>query len=168
MTARSYRGSAWVALAVAAGVSSSTYGEELLLEKQISLSLAQDAVLAAIAQCRKEGYRVTVTIVDRAGLVKATLRDDGAAPHTLDASRRKAYTALTFRASTTELGQRIANNPAAANLKDISDVLVLGGGLLLKAGDEVIGAIGIGGAPGGDKDEACARVGIDKIADRLK
>jgi uncharacterized protein GlcG (DUF336 family) len=142
--------------------------EEVLIEKQISLSLAQEAALAAIGQCRQDGYRVSVTVVDRAGQIKVMLRDDGTGPHTGDTSRRKAYTSLTFRTSTIELSKRIASNPASANLKDISDVLVLGGGLPIKIGDEVIGAIGVGGAPGGDKDEVCAQAGIAKIADRLK
>lgn len=95
------------------------------------------------------------------------LRDDGSAPNTPDTSRRKAYTALTFRTSTSELATRIANNPSAANLEDITDVIVLAGGLPISAGDGVIAGIGVGGAPGGDKDEVCAKAGIDKITNRL-
>jgi len=142
--------------------------QDVLSEKNVALSLAQEAATAAIDQCRKDGYRVTVAVVDRSGQVKIVLRDDGASPHTLDSSRRKAYTALTFRTSTTELTKRMASNPAAANIKDIHDIIALGGGLALRVGDEVIGAIGVGGAPGGDKDEICAQAGIDKIAGRLK
>ena len=145
-----------------------TLAQGILNEKNISLSLAQEAATAAVDQCRKDGYRVSVTVVDRSGQTKVVLSDDGASPHTLNTSRRKAYTALTFRASTTEMAKRIASNPAAANLKDIQDVIILGGGLTLRAGDEVIGAIGVGGAPGGDKDEVCGQAGIDKIAGRLK
>lgn len=139
----------------------------VLTETQISLSLAQEAATAAIEQCRKDGYRVSVTVVDRSGQTKVLLRDDGSTPNTPDTSRRKAYTALTFRTSTTELATRIAENPNAANLKDITGVIVLAGGLPIRAGNAVIAGIGVGGAPRGDKDEVCAKAGIDKITNRL-
>ena len=142
--------------------------QSVLSEKQISLPLAQEAATAAVEHCRKDGYKVTVTVVDRAGRVKVVLRDDGTGPHTLDTSRRKAYTSLSFRTSTAEFAKRIATNPAAAGLKDVDGVITLGGGLPILSGAEVIGAIGVGGAPGGDKDEACAQAGINKIAEKLK
>lgn len=142
--------------------------QDVASEKQISLALAQETAAAAIERCRKDGYRVAVTVVDRAGQVKATLRDDGAGPHTADTSRRKAYTALTFRAVTSEVVKRIAGNPETAGLKDVTDVLILGGGIPIRAGTEIIGAVGVSGAPGGDKDEVCGQAGIDKIAPKLK
>lgn len=134
-----------------------------VLTQQISISLAQEAAIAALDQCRKDGYRVSVTVVDHSGQTKVLLRDDGAAPHTPDTSRRKAYTALTFRTSTSELAARIASNPSAANLKDITDVIILAGGLPIRTGNAVIAGIGVGGAPGGDQDEVCAKAGVDKI-----
>lgn len=143
-------------------------GQDVLVEKQLSLALAQEAATTAVEKARKDGYRVAVTVVNRAGQVIVQLRDDGAAPHTADTSWRKAYTALTMRTSTTELAQRIAANPGAAALKDITDLITLGGGLPIRVGTEVIGAIGVGGAPGGDKDEACGQAGIERIAARLK
>jgi uncharacterized protein GlcG (DUF336 family) len=142
--------------------------EGVIMEKQISLPLAQEAAMSAIKQCRKDGYKVAVTVVDRAGQIKVMLRDDGTGPHTVDTSRRKAYTSLTFRVSTSEFAKRLSSNPAAANLKHVTDVIVLGGGLPLISGNEVIGAIGVGGAPGGDKDEACAQAGINEITEKLK
>lgn len=142
--------------------------QDVASEKQISLALAQQTAAAAIERCRKDGYRVAVTVVDRAGQVKATLRDDGAGPHTADTSRRKAYTALTFRAVTSEVVKRITGNPEAAGLKDVTDVLILGGGIPIRAGTEIIGAVGVSGAPGGDKDEVCGQAGIEKIAPKLK
>ena len=142
--------------------------QDVASEKQISLVLAQETAAAAIERCRKEGYRVAVTVVDRAGQVKATLRDDGAGPHTADTSRRKAYTALTLRAVTSEVVKRIAANPEAAGLKEVTDVLILGGGIPIRAGTEIIGAVGVSGAPGGDKDEVCGQAGIDKIMPKLK
>jgi uncharacterized protein GlcG (DUF336 family) len=167
------RGKGFVCLAVLSGVVlhlsvASASAENVLQEKQVSLRLAQDAATAAVEKCRKDGFRVAVTVVDRAGQIKTLLRDDGAGPHTADTSRRKAYTALTFQTSTAELAQRIASTPGAANLKDITDVIALAGGLPIRSGTDVIGGIGVGGAPGGDKDEICAQAGIDAIGERLK
>ena len=142
--------------------------QSLLIEKQLSLQLAQEAATGAIEQCRKDGYKVTVTVVDRAGRIKAVLRDDGTGPHTLDTSKRKAYTSLTFKTSTNEFAKRAATVPGAAGLKDVDGVITLGGGLPILSGSEVIGAIGVGGAPGGEKDEACSQAGINRIAERLK
>lgn len=141
---------------------------DVLNERQISLALAREAAEAAIMQCRADGFRVTVTLVDRAGRIKAVLRDDGTGAHTLDTSSRKAFTSASFRISTTDFTTLVATNPGAANLKDVEGVIAVGGGLPIRAGDEVIGAIGVGGAPGGERDEACAQAGINRIADRLK
>lgn len=146
----------------------SVAAQGLLTEKTIALALAQEVAGAALLHCRRQGYAVTVTVVDRAGRVKAVLRDDGAGPHTLDSSRRKAYSALSWRTSTTAMAQVAADNPGAAHLHDIDGVLLVGGGLPLRVGDEVVGAIGVGGAPGGDKDEACAQAGFDTLIERLK
>lgn len=153
---------------LAVGPSAPAEAQSVLNERQISLALAEEAAEAAIMHCRGDGFRVTVTVVDRAGRIKAVLRDDGTGPHTLDTSRRKAYTSASFRISTTDFTRLVETNPAAANLKDIEGVIAVGGGLPIKAGDEVIGAIGVGGAPGGDRDEACAQAGINRIAERLK
>lgn len=155
-------------LGLAVSVTTTAFAEGVIMEKQISLPLAQEAAMGAIEQCRKDGYKVTVTVVDRAGHIKAILRDEGPGPHTVDTSRRKAYTSLTLRTSTIEFAKRISSNPAAANLKDISDVIALGGGLPILSGSEVIGAIGVSGAPGGDKDEVCGQAGINKIIEKLK
>jgi uncharacterized protein GlcG (DUF336 family) len=155
-----------VTLGVAAGMVSA---QNLPVEKTLPRELAVEAAQAAIAACEQQGYRVSVAVVDRSGLVRALIRGDGAAPHTLDSSSRKAYTSASLRRSTVELAKLVSENPATAGLRDINDkVLLLGGGLPIKAGDEVVGGIGVGGAPGGDKDEACAQVGIDKIAPNLK
>jgi uncharacterized protein GlcG (DUF336 family) len=145
-----------------------THAQDVLVEKNLSLTLAQEAASAAIEKARKDGYKVSVTVVNRAGQVIAQLRDDGAAPHTLDTSLRKAYTAVSLRASTGEVAQRISANPGLSALKDITGVIILGGGLPIRVGSEVIGGIGVGGAPGGDKDEVCSQSGIDRIVGRLK
>jgi uncharacterized protein GlcG (DUF336 family) len=159
------------AMLVAAGVaawSSPAAAQGVVTVKDMSLGLAQAIAQGAVDQCRKDGFRVTATVMNRAGQVIVVLRDDGTSPHTVDTSRRKAYTAVALRRSTTELGQLIASNPGLAGLKDISGVIVLGGGLPIRVGNEVIGSVGVGGAPSADRDEACAKAAIDQVADQLK
>jgi uncharacterized protein GlcG (DUF336 family) len=151
-------------------VASSAYpalAQDVLTEKQISLGLAQEIASAAIGECRKNGYHVAVTVVDRGGRIKAILRDDGGNPHLVEASRRKALTAAAFRSSSGAFAERV-RNPDSAPLTTIRGVIALRGGLPIKVGNEVIGAVGVGGAPGGDKDEACAQAGIQKVADKLQ
>lgn len=139
-------------------------GQKVLNEKQISLELADEAATAAVKQCRQDGFRVTVVVLDRGGNLKLVMSDDGAGLHTFDSARRKAYTALTFRISSAEFAKRVATTPALA---EFEGVIPLAGGLPFKSGDEVIGSIGIGGAPSGESDESCAQVGINKIKSRL-
>jgi len=143
-------------------------GEDILQQKNISLGLAREAAAAALESCSAKGWKVSAAVVDRAGDIKALLRGDGAGPHTLDSSRRKAYTAASMREGTSKLLEIVQKNPGAATLPMIDGLLILGGGLPIRAGDEVIGGIGIGGAPGGHLDDQCAEAGIAKIRDRLK
>lgn len=142
--------------------------EDVLLQKNLSLALARDAAEAALQYCTTKGWKVSVAVVDRAGQLKLQLRGDGAGPHTLDSSRGKAYTAASMRESTGKMLEISQKSPAAATLPMIDGLLLLGGGLPIKAGDEVIGAIGIGGAPGGHLDDECAEAGIARIRDRLQ
>ncbi len=152
-----------------ATISATAAAQELPLEKTLPLALANEAAAEAVAECARQGYRVSAAVVDRAGLIKALMRGDGAAPHTLDSSSRKAYTALTLRQATSALVELIRDRPEAAGLRDMNEkVLILGGGLPIEAGGDVIGGIGVGGAPGGHLDEACAKAGIDRIIDRLQ
>jgi uncharacterized protein GlcG (DUF336 family) len=141
----------------------------LLVEKTLPLVFALEAAQTALATCEQQGYRVSVAVVDRAGLVRAHLRGDGAGPHTLDSSSRKAYTSASLRLSTLELARMVGQSEAIFGLREMNEkILILGGGLPIQAGDDVIGGIGVGGAPGSAKDEACAQAGIDKIKARLK
>ena len=134
----------------------------------LPLALASEAAQAALAACEKQGYRVSVAVVNHAGLLKVLLKGDGSGPHTIDSSSKKAYTSVSLGHSTSELVTLIGDNPAAAGLRDMNEkILILGGGLPIKVGKKVIGGIGVGGAPGGEKDEACAQAGIARIQDRL-
>ena len=142
--------------------------QEVVTEKALSLDMAHAIAQGALEKCRADGYHVSVTVLDRDGLVKAAFRDDGSGPHTIVTSRRKAFTSVTFRQPSADWAKRVLTDPAVAGLKDTEGTIALGGGVPIKAGNEVIGAIGVSGAPGGEKDEACANAGIQKVADKLK
>jgi len=142
--------------------------QELRTERTLPMALASEAALAAVQFAQEKGWTVTVAVVDRAGQVRVLLRGDGAGPHTLDASRRKAFTAASARNNTSAILETVQKNPAAANLPMIDGFLVLGGGIPIRVGTDVIGAIGVGGAPGGHLDDQCAEAGLAKIRDRLK
>ena len=137
-------------------------------QKAMSLDLAQAIAQAALAKCRADGNHVSVTVLDRDGLALIAFRDDGASPHTIVTSQRKAFTSVTFKQPSGQWAHRVLTNPAIAGLKDTAGTIALGGGVPIKAGDEVIGAIGVSGSPGADKDEACANAGIAAAADQLK
>jgi uncharacterized protein GlcG (DUF336 family) len=137
-------------------------------EKALSLDLAEAILLGALARCRADGNHITITVVDRDGLLKFALRDDGASPHTITTSQRKAFTSVTFRQPSGQWAHRVLTDPAIAGLKDTAGTIALGAGLPIRAGNEVIGAIGFSGSPGADKDEACANAGIAAVADKLK
>ena len=167
---RFYTLSAAAAL-IACNSMSAWAADPLLTEthKVLPAALAVEAAQAAIAACKAQGYNVTVTIVDRAGLPKLVLVGDGARDLTRQVTSRKAYTSSSLGRSTGELVKMLSSNPAAEGMRNMNEkILILGGGLPVKAGEELIGGIGVGGAPGGDKDEACAQAGLDKIKNRLK
>jgi uncharacterized protein GlcG (DUF336 family) len=108
-----------------------------------------------------------VVVVDRAGDTIVALRGDKAGPHTMENARRKAYTARTFRMSTTEYAKRYAdNNPVVHQQVTLPNIIAIPGGLPIKVGDDVIGGAGLSGTPG--VDEPCVQAGIDKVADQLK
>ncbi len=138
--------------------------EPLLREAVLPLALAQQAAAAGLAKCEEGGYKVSVAIADRGGNLKVLLRGDGAGPHTTDSSFRKAYTAASLRRSTQHLAELIAKVPSIQALRDMNDrILILGGGLPIKLDGEVVGGIGVGGAPGGHLDEACAAAGLASL-----
>jgi len=134
--------------------------------KILPAALAVEAAQATVAACKAQGYAISVSIVDRLGNPKLLLVGDGASALSRRLSRRKAYTAAVRRVSTGELAKQVAAGGFNPTLYDTQLVTAVGG-LPIKAGDETVGAIGVSGAPGGDKDEACANAGIAKISDRL-
>ena len=148
-------------------------GAELLARKDLSLTTALTIATTAAETCKALGQRVSVTVVGRNGEVIVQLRGDNASPHTIENSFRKAYTARTFRVPSGEIVRRLRDNPQLGAVH-LTNVIAAQGALPIMVGTDVIGAAGVSGAvttpesPGGVKDEACVKAGIDKVADQLK
>jgi len=140
---------------------------QLLARKDLSLATALTIAQTAYETCTAQGYKVSVTVVGRTGEVLVQLRGDNAPPHTMENSFRKAYTSRTFRIPSGEMVKRLKDNPQLGAIH-LTNVVAAQGALPISIGEEVIGAAGVSGAPGGDKDEVCVKAGIDKVADQLK
>jgi uncharacterized protein GlcG (DUF336 family) len=140
---------------------------QLLARKDLSLATALTIATTAIETCKGNGYRVSATILGREGQIIVQLRGDDTGPHTVENSMKKAYTARTFRIPSGEFVQRVKDNPTTGAVH-LTNIVAAQGALPIKIGDEVIGAAGVSGAPGGEKDEACVKAGLDKVADQLK
>jgi uncharacterized protein GlcG (DUF336 family) len=147
--------------------------DNVLTTHRLGAALAAEAVSEAVAACGKQGYKVTATVVDTDGVTQALLRGDGATMTALEASHDKAYTVLMLGAPRGEdansaVSQRLGATPSPGGLAKLPHILLTPGAVVVKVNGEAIAAIGVGGAPGGDLDEACAKAGVDKISDRLK
>lgn len=142
------------------------------LDAGIPLNLALEAAQEAIRTCEASGYRVSVSVVDRSGIEKVLLKGDNSTVHTHETAFKKAYTIATlgpiFATNTTSaLTEKVSKTPTGPALSGVTNVILLAGGVGLRAGDEFVGAIGVGGAPGGALDQKCAEAGAAKIDDRL-
>jgi uncharacterized protein GlcG (DUF336 family) len=140
---------------------------QLITHKDLSAAMALTIAQTAMAACTASGYHVSVTVLGRNAEVIVQLRGDGASPHTLENSFRKAYTSRTFRIPSGEIAKRFKDDPSYFAIH-LTNVIPAQGAVPIKVGDDVVGAIGVSGSPGGDKDEACAQAGIDKVAGELK
>ena len=156
------------AAAVLIATASLAQADAVRSEKNISLELANQIASAGVAACAANGHAVVVTVVDRAGIVRAVQRADNAGPHSLGSAERKVWTSASAKTSTQALMESAQKNPGAANLVYLPGFLLLAGGLPVKVGNEVIGGVGVAGAPGGHLDEQCAVAAIDKVKDQLK
>jgi uncharacterized protein GlcG (DUF336 family) len=141
---------------------------DTLLTHRIPAALAAEAAMETVGACAKQGYRETAIVVDADGAIIASLRGDGAGVHSLDSALDKAYTAVSFKNDTLALAERAKGEDSIAPLAKLPHVMFFGGGVAVRLGDEVIGAIGAAGAPGAKLDDACAKAGLEKIQDRLK
>jgi uncharacterized protein GlcG (DUF336 family) len=141
--------------------------EALVSYKSLSPELALDLARATLEDCRKRGFQVTVAVVDRFGVTQVLLRDRFAGPHTVSTASGKAWTAASFRTSTTELNAISQPGMMQAGIRQLPGAVIVGGGVTVEAAGSLLGAVGVSGAPGGDADEACAKAGIDAVRDRL-
>ena len=141
--------------------------EALVAYKSLSPELALDLARATLADCRKRGFQVTVAVVDRFGVTQVLLRDRFAGAHTVPTASGKAWTAASFRTSTTDLVVNSQPGMMQSGIRGLPGAVIIGGGLMVEAGGSLVGAVGVSGAPGGDADEACAKAGIDAVRDKL-
>ncbi len=126
------------------------------------------AAKAALESCRKQGFQVAVAVVDRSGLTQVLLRDRFAGAHTPDVATNKAWTAASFRISSLDLATETQPGKPMSGIRGASRVMAIGGGLMIEGGGNTFGAIGVSGAPGGEADESCARMGIKAISEAIE
>ncbi|MEA2936964.1 MAG: hypothetical protein QOC56_468 [Alphaproteobacteria bacterium] len=163
------------ALAAAAGLAALTAAQAMAADplptetyKVLPAALSLEAAQAALAACKAQGYNVTVSVANRFGLAQILIVGDGASPTGRSLAPRKAYTSAVRRISTGELNTRVSVPGAFNPLQFDAQLTIERGGVPINVDKDTIGAIAVSGAPGGEKDEACADAGIAKIADRLK
>ncbi|MBR1168463.1 GlcG/HbpS family heme-binding protein [Bradyrhizobium liaoningense] len=142
--------------------------ETLVTYKSLSPELALDLARAALDSCRSRGYQVAVAVVDRFGITQVMLRDRFAGSHTPSTASGKAWTAASFKTSTTELNAISQPGMMQSGIRNLPGAVIIGGGLIVEAGGSLVGAVGVSGGPGGDADEACAKAGIEAIRDKLE
>src|SRR3954462_869061 len=139
----------------------------LVVYKSLSPEIALEAAQAALKNCRDNGYQVAVVVVDRFGQPQVLLRDRYAGLPAADIATAKAYTALSFRRSTSELAKMVRDGQMDANLARMPRLVMLAGGLAIETGGTLLGGIGVSGAPGGERDEECAKAGLEAVRDKV-
>lgn len=164
------RNSILVAATVAvAGAAAPVLAQKMLANYMtLATAAAQQAAQAALARCQKDGYTVAVAVVDRGGQPLAVLRDNLAGAHTTQTAVNKAATAVSFRTDTTELASTTQAGKAQSGIRQLPNVVAVGGGLMIRAKGSLVGGIGVSGAPGGDADDVCAKAGIAAISDAIE
>jgi uncharacterized protein GlcG (DUF336 family) len=157
------------ATAAVAGAAAPALAQKMLANYMtLATAAAQQAAQAALARCQKDGYTVAVAVVDRAGQPLAVLRDNLAGAHTTQTAVNKAATAVSFRTDTTELAATTQSGKAQSGIRQLPNVIAVGGGLMIRAKGSLVGGIGVSGAPGGDADDVCAKAGIAAISDAIE
>ena len=139
---------------------------QLIARKDLSYAMALAMATGARDACKARGFAVAVVVVDRGGDTMVALRDDDAGPHTMENARRKAYTARTFRMTTQAFIDEMKTRPVRREQTTLPGVIAINGGVPIKAGNDVIGGIGLSGSPG--VDEECVNAGIDKVKQYLQ
>ena len=155
---------------IAAGVAligASTANAQLVNHKDLSVTTAVTIAQTAVQTCKGQGYNVSAHVLGRSGEVLVAMRGDDTGPHTLENSMKKAWTARAQRAPSVNFANAVKTNPTAGAIH-LTNMVPAQGGLPIMVAEDVIGAVGVSGAPGGDKDEACAKAGIDRVAADLR
>jgi uncharacterized protein GlcG (DUF336 family) len=152
----------WIALVPARAA------EGVVTYKSLAPDVALDLAQSALQQCRKDGYQVAVVVSDRFGAPLVALRDQYTPVGALDIAKGKAWTSVTFTRNTGDFVKAMKDGTIGAGLAALPGVTPLAGGVVIQAGGSLLGAVGVAGAPGGDKDEACAKAGIVAVQDKLE
>ena len=153
------------ALALAASVTAAN--AQVVTSKHISLPMAVTIATTAIETCKAQGYNVSVHVIGNMGEILVAMRGDNTGPHTMENSMRKALASRGQRIPSGQFAENVSKTPNAGALR-LGNMIPARGALPIKVGNDTIAAAGASGAPGGDKDEACVKAGIDKVADQLK
>src|ERR1043165_209927 len=151
-----------VALAAAACAFTAPALAQTITNKDISADIAVTIATTALSDCKAKGYKVSGVVVGRVGEIIMQVRGDGTGPHTMENAFKKAFTSRTFRIPSGEMEKRLKDNPQMG-AQYLTGFTTARGGLPIKIGEDVVGAVGVSGAPGGEKDEACVQTGIDKV-----
>ena len=141
--------------------------DAIITYKSLAPDTAFELARAALEQCRKDGFQVAVVVIDRFGAPLVLLRDRYAGLAAPTTATGKAWTAVSFSRNTADLVKAIRDGQLSPGLANLPNVVMLAGGLVIEAGGSLVGGIGVAGAPGGDKDEACAKAGLEQIRDKL-
>jgi uncharacterized protein GlcG (DUF336 family) len=136
--------------------------------RNLTVDTALKAAQAALKKCRDSGWQAAVAVVDRSGVVQVVLRDRYAGPHTPRTASGKAWTAVSFRSNTSALVELTQPGKPQSGLRSLPRVVILGGGMIIEGGGQMLGAIGVSGAPGGEADDVCAKAGIAAIQESLE
>lgn len=142
--------------------------EAVFQSRALTPEAALQAARAALEACRKQGFQVAVAVVDRTGLVQVLLRDRFAGAHTPEVATHKAWTSASFKMTSAALAAETQAGKVMSGIRQLPRVMAIGGGLPIEGGGSLLGAIGVSGAPGGEADEACAKAGVDAIAEALE
>ena len=148
-------------------IGASTANAQLVTHKDLSVTTAVTIAQTAVQTCKGQGYNVSAHVLGRSGEVLVAMRGDDTGPHTLENSMKKAWTARAQRAPSVNFANAVKTNPTAGAIH-LTNMVPAQGGLPIMVAEDVIGAVGVSGAPGGDKDEACAKAGIDRVAAELR
>lgn len=154
-------------LATSAAAPARADEDSLVTFRVLAPSLAAELAMATLEACNQRGFQVAVAVVDRFGVPQALIRDRFAGAHTPDTATRKAWTAVSFRSNTLDLVEATGGDSPQSAARDITNALMLGGGVLVEVGGEMVGAVGVSGAPGGAEDQVCAEDGLAQIEDKL-